>query len=130
MAHLVVVPERLEHLRLLQIEPQRAHGHFELVVVHRAVLVRVSAARAVRRAKARNHRRRSSCSTRTRTWMARWTTTSSNGGEPKGKGMMALQKWDVVVLPDSAYSMINAEKRFPRNLSKVHFLEPKAAPLN
>ena len=41
MAGLVVIAERLEHFGLLEVETERAHGHFELVVVQRAVLVRV-----------------------------------------------------------------------------------------
>ena len=41
MARLVVVPERLEHLGLFEVEAEGAHGDFELVVVQRAVLVRV-----------------------------------------------------------------------------------------
>ncbi len=39
MPRLVVIPEELQHLRLLHIKPQRPHRDFELVVIHTAVLV-------------------------------------------------------------------------------------------
>ena len=38
---LVVIAERLEHLGFLEVKPERRHGHFEPVVVHGAVRVRV-----------------------------------------------------------------------------------------
>ena len=39
VACLVVIPQDLQHLRFLQVEPQRTHGDLELVVVHAPVLV-------------------------------------------------------------------------------------------
>ena len=41
MSSLVVVAQNLQHLRLLHVEPERAHGDFELVVVDAAILVGV-----------------------------------------------------------------------------------------
>ena len=41
MACLVVVAEGFEHLGLLEVKTERAHGDFQLVIVDRAVLVRV-----------------------------------------------------------------------------------------
>lgn len=41
MSRCIVVPKELQHLRFLHIESQRAHGDFELVVIHRPILIRV-----------------------------------------------------------------------------------------
>lgn len=41
MPSLIMVPQYLQHLRLLQIESQCPHSHLQLMIIHASVLVRV-----------------------------------------------------------------------------------------